>query len=60
MKSYFGIKVKQAVISPEVEARIREIVREELAARREQPVGGSTYLSKDHEHLCEIGISTPV
>jgi hypothetical protein len=39
MRSYFGIKVKRAVVSPEVEARIREIVREELDDRKSEAVG---------------------
>lgn len=37
MAKYFGIEVSSSVLSAEVESRIREIVREELAARREQP-----------------------
>lgn len=45
------------------EQRIREIVREELAARKEQPGKQNddrTYLSDDHKWKCEIGISTPI
>ena len=45
-------------LKKELEERIREIVREEMAAREERREAPS-YLSEDHLKLCEWGLAKP-